>query len=683
MKSRLILLATIINLNLAAQDFPRKDLNPVSLVDEVFAAQDLDISYQDLYENYLQLISNPLNLNSVTDEQLRSLYILKQDQINAFLSYRTEAGPFISVYELQHVFDSDTFHKIIPFVTVPDAAQSFNKNIFNRIATEPNNYLLLRWGRTEEQQKGYTEKASANSRYLGSPDNFYSRFRTSRAGDFSLGFTLKKDAGEKIDWNPSAKYYGFDYLSLHIQTLNKGRVKNLIIGDYQAQFGQGIALGSFFGVGKNGEAVTTMRKANLGFLPYTSIYEAGYFRGAAVSYSLGKNFTLHSMASARGRDGNMQHDTIASTSDYLSSFSYTGLHRSATELANRNAVTETNFAGVLQFKNHALDAGLIFHHTQFSTPLQPNPSIYNQFAFKGNENTNAGAYLNYNLNNFSFFSEFTQTLHNGRAFVAGVLSSLTPKLEVSLVYRKYDKNFHSFYSNAIAENSTPQNETGMYWGWKYSFNKKYSLAGYFDLFSFPGMRYRSYSPSEGSEWLVRFNYRPSKTVYFFIQARQESKLRNTGTDNNLYLTASGVKENYSINCDYSANSQLSFRTRAQFSSYSMAGKTTYGNVLLQDITYTKGRFSITGRYALFDTDDYDNRQYVYERDAWLAFSFPAYYGKGVREYVLLQYRVSKSVDVWLRWGHTHYTNNTIIGSGGEAISGDTRNDVKFQARIRF
>ena len=679
----LLVLVTAISLDLTAQDFPRKDFNPASLVDEIFASQDLDISYQDLYDNYLQLISNPLDLNTVTDEQLRSLYILKQDQINALLIYRKEAGPFISVYELQSILDGDTFYKIIPFVTVPDVTQSFNKNIFTRIANEPNNYLLVRWGRTAEQQKGYSEKASPSSHYTGSPDDFYSRFRTSRAGDFSLGFTIKKDAGEKIEWDPARKYYGLDYLSFHFQTMNKGRVKNLIIGDYQAQFGQGVALGSFFGVGKNGEAVTTVRKANIGFLPYTSIYEAGYFRGAAVSYSLGKNITLHSMASSRGRDGNLQQDTTSSGSDYLSSFSYTGLHRTISELNNRNAVTETNFAGVLQFKNHSLDAGLIFHRTQFSTPLHRNPSIYNQFAFNGDENTNTGAFLNYNINNFSFFSEYAQTINHGRAVVAGLLGSLTPKLDISLIYRRFDKNFYSFYSNAFAENSVPQNESGMYWGWKYSFDKKYSIAGYFDLFSFPWLKYRSYSPSEGSEWLVRFNYRPSKTVYLFVQARQESKQRNTGNENILYLTANGVKENYTINCDYSANSRLSFRTRAQFSSYSIDGKTSYGNLLLQDISYQIGRFSIAGRYALFDTDDYDNRLYVYERDAWLAFSFPVYYGKGVREYLLLQYRVSKQVDIWLRWGQTRYLNSTIIGSGGETIAGDTRNDIKFQARIRF
>ncbi len=53
--------------------------------------------------------------------------------------------------------------------------------------------------------------------------------------------------------------------------------------------------------------------------------------------------------------------------------------------------------------------------------------------------------------------------------------------------------------------------------------------------------------------------------------------------------------------------------------------------LIQDVTYALGRISITGRYAMFDTDDYDNRLYAYESiDAWLSFAFPAYYGKGIR-----------------------------------------------------
>jgi hypothetical protein len=267
--------------------------------------------------------------------------------------------------------------------------------------------------------------------------------------------------------------------------------------------------------------------------------------------------------------------------------------------------------------------------------------------------------------------------------VVGMLGSLTSKLETSLVYRKFDKNFYSFYSNAIAENSIPQNEEGIYWGLKYSFDKKISVAGYVDLFTFPWLKYRSYSPSDGSEWLARFNWRPSKTVYLFAQMREETKQRNLSEPGNLYTTGNGTKRSYWINCDYSANTRLSFRTRLQMSDYQIGNSFTKGMVLLQDVSYDFRKFSITTRFAIFDTDDYDNRLYVYERDAWLSFSFPAYYGKGTRQFILLQYKLTSQIDVWLRWANTTYLNQEIIGSGGDVIHGNSRNDVKFQARIRF
>jgi Helix-hairpin-helix motif len=667
--------------NAVAQDYPRKDFNPSTLVDEIFATQELTVNYQDLYENYLQLLSNPLDLNEATDEQLRALYVLSPEQIQSFLNYRKEVGPLLSVYELQSVpdFSKELFLKLTPFVTVKDASSTFDRSIFNRILSEKNNYLIIRYTQTIEQQRGYSEKTDSSSRYAGKPGDFYTRFRTSKTGDFSLGFTIKKDAGEVIEWNPSKKYYGFDYISFHAQTLNKGKIKNLIVGDYQAQFGQGIALGSVFGIGKNGEAVTTVRRSNLGFLPYTSIYEAGYFRGAAISYQTARNFTVHAMASSRGRDGSFQ-DSTQST---ISSFNFTGLHRTLTELANRNAILETNLAIVANYKNQIIDAGLLVHRTQFDIPLNRKPNPYNQFYFNGNENTNVGAFLNYTHSNFTFFSEFVQTLNQGRAIVAGVLASLTPKLDISLLYRKFDKNFYSFYSNALAENSIAQNESGMYWGWKYSFNKKYSIAGYADLFQFPWLKYRSYSPSEGSEWLVRFNYRPSKTVYIFLQAREEIKQRNTGSDVNLYLTDLGTRRNYWVNVDYAATPQLSFKSRVQFSTYQFANKATQGMAIMQDVSFDWQRLSLSGRYVLFDTDDFDNRIYAYERDVWLAFSFPAYNGKGARHFVLMEYRLTKKIDLWMRWAQTRYTDRDTIGSGGETIVGNTQNDVRFQLRIKF
>jgi hypothetical protein len=118
----------------------------------------------------------------------------------------------------------------------------------------------------------------------------------------------------------------------------------LIAGDYQAQFGQGLILGSAFGIGKSAEAVTTIRRPTIGFMPYTSLYEAGYFRGAAVSYAINNRIIIHGMFSSRWRGGTLQSDSVFGVNT-ISSLNETGLHRTPSEIANRNTLQEKNLAG--------------------------------------------------------------------------------------------------------------------------------------------------------------------------------------------------------------------------------------------------------------------------------------------------------------------------------------------------
>jgi len=668
-----------------AQDYPRGEYNLERLADEIFPMQDLDINYEELYENLAQLLANPIDLNKATADELRSIYVLKEDQVEELIHHREENGPFLSVYELQSLasFDLPTLHKLMPFVQVREETTQLDKSLLKRVLAEENNYLILRYERTLEDRQGYLQGTDSSTRYAGSPDKLYARFRVNRTKDFSFGFTMEKDPGETFAFNPADRKIGFDYYSIHAQVMNKGKIKNLIIGDYQAQFGQGLTLGGSFGMGKGSETITTIRRSNLGFMPYTSLNEFGFFRGAALTYQLLPSIQVHTFGSLLYRDGVIsQGNPDSEDFQIFSSFQSTGFHRTTSELANRKQIKETNYGAVLNFKKKSLDAGLIFQQTLFSIPIQSQPTLYNQFSFSGNQNTNAGVFLNYTFHNVVFFGEAAQTIGHGRGMVMGVLGSITKQLELSLLYRKYDRDFYGLYSNALAENTYPQNESGAYWGWKYSFSKKYSLAGYVDLFRFPWLRFRGYTPSNGSEWLLRFNYQPSKTVLIFLQAREETKIRNLSSETPNYQTSLGTKKSYWINFDYAAGKLWSFKTRLQFSNYHLTN-TTKGMAIIQDVNLDLGKVSISTRYALFNTDDYDNRQYVYERDVWLAFSFPAYYGIGVRNYLLVQYKLTKKIDLWLRWAHTRYTDRDTIGSGNDLIAGNTRNDLKFQARIRF
>jgi hypothetical protein len=637
-----------------------------------------------LYENIALLLANPINLNKATADELRFLNLLSEAQVQQLIAYRTTYGPLVSVYELQAVpgFDLTAIYRIVPFVIVRDPSTELNRYFADRMFQSGNSYAVVRYSQTLETKAGFTENVPVSQQFKGNPSGVYMRFRSTRAGDYSVGFTVEKDAGEEMRWNTTTKQYGFDYNSFHAQIQNKRFIKNLLVGDYQVQTGQGLLLGSNFGFGKGSETVTTVRRSNLGFIPYTSINEATYLRGIALTVGLAKGITFSSFYSGAWRDATLLTDTVEQSG--VSAFQTSGLHRNEVELDKRKTIFETQAGGWINYKTRQLEAGVVYHYLGFNRTVTPRSNAYNQFALSGNELSNLGGFVHYTLKNFTAFAEAGKTATQGWGMLAGLIGSLSPALDVALHYRNYQRNFYSLYSNAFAESSVPQNESGMYWGWKYRFSKKISMAGYADIFRFPWLRYRSYSPSDGHEWLVRLTYQPVRSVAVYVQWREESKVQNViNADEALYRTAPGRKRNLWINADYSANEYVSFKTRAQFSTYDFDEASTRGMTLVQDVQVKTGKLSFAARYALFDTDDYDNRQYVYERDVWLAYSIPAYNGQGTRAYIMVTLDLLQSLTLGLRWAQTRYTNTDEIGSGADAITGNMRTDVRAQLHYRF
>ena len=665
------------------QEFPRSDLDASRIADELYGIQDNDLNYEELYENLLQLLSHPIDLNKANNEELRFLKVLSEEQIGSILKYREDNGKLISIYELQAIpgLDLETILKLAPLVKVTDPASTIDASFWSRVRKEGNSYILMRYERTIESRNGFDNDVDSAHKFKGSPDKLYLRLRSSRAGDYSIGFTAEKDPGENISWNARLKYYGFDYLSFHVQVQNKGRLKNLIIGDFQSQFAQGIMLGGAFGTGKGSETVLTARRSNIGLIPYTSVNEAGFLRGAAATVELSRKLYLTGFFSRVKRDATLADDTLNGT--VISSFQPSGLHRNISELSKRKVITDQNASIIIQYKSGQLDAGLMYNVVNFDADVVRNRTPYNQFTFEGKTQQNLGAYLNYTYLNAAFFGEFSRSLKGGNAVTTGMLLSLSARLDMAILFRSFARNYYSFYSNAFGENSLTQNEKGIYWGWKYRISHRVALNGYVDFFQFPWLRYRGYSPSHGYEWLLRFSYQPSRRIMMFVQAREETKVRNTGEAKITFTAAEGRKFNYLVGVEYGLRQKLRMKTRAQFSSYRFNGYTSRGMALVQDISAEIGKLQITARYAITDTDDYDNRQYVYENDVWLAYSMPAYSGVATRKILLVEYKLNRYLCVWIRFASTRFPTEKKIGSGLDAIGTNIKNDVKFQLRITF
>lgn len=632
------------------------------------------------FENFLQNISDPLDLNSATPEHL-ALLALSPDQVAGIIRHRNENGKFLSKYELQTIaeLDHETIRRIADLVTVRAPSETLGRDFLRRIRKEGENYFLFMSGLNLKEKDGFRQD-DQSKKFEGSRPRMLFRYRSYRPGDYSVGLTGEKDEGEKFYWHPGRNRFGFDHLSFHAQILNKGAVANLIVGDFQCQFGQGLVWGGAGGFGKGAETITTVRKANFGLVPYTSAYESGYFRGIAATTRLTSHFHFTGILSSTLRDGNVNLEENEPTAGSIVT---TGLHRNQSELRARKTLRETIGGAILQFRTGNLEAGAAVQALRYDLERRIKPQPYNQFAFQGKSNMNATGFVTFNKDNFSFFAEYAKSIHGGNAYVIGTLLALTKKLDVAFLHRRYSRNYFPFYGNGFSEGTSAQNERGMYWGWKYKFNRRYALSGYVDFFEFPWLRFRVSAPSRGSEVLLKFSWQPNRSSLFYIQGRQEVKSRNATGETPLYQLTRITKYNYWINLEYAISAHLRMRTRIQGTTFSDDRVRTSGLLLYHDIMATISKFKLTGRYAIFDAKDFDNRLYAYENDVWMSFSLPAYYGQGARQYIMIQYKPLKSLTFWLRYSNTRYFNTESIGSGMDKIDGNTRNEFKFETRLTF
>jgi len=115
------------------------------------------------------------------------------------------------------------------------------------------------------------------------------------------------------------------------------------------------------------------------------------------------------------------------------------------------------------------------------------------------------------------------------------------------------------------------------------------------------------------------------------------------------------------------------------------GSATVGFSVSQEINYAPSKFpfSYSVRYALFDTDQFDNRIYSYERDLPGTFSMTSFYGKGSRYSLLLKYKFSKSFNVQFKVGHTAYRDRQAIGTALEEVQGNQLTDIRCLCTFKF
>lgn len=667
--------------------------NPTKTAEEIIAdiyeqlseESESEIDFSSLYDDLIALSQNPIQLNSATKDDLEKLPFLSEMQIDNILYYLYRNNPMNSIYELQLIdgLDMTDIYDMLPFVTLGDAKSESNKLDFSNVFKYGKNELYLRIDRGLETKEGYRfdpeneENTSdeTNKNYLGSAYYSHLKYRFNYKDRIKAGITMEKDAGEQF-WGDENK--GFDFYSAFVQMNNVGIFKTLVLGDYRANFGQGLVMKTDFSMGKS-SYVTDISNHSNGFNRYSSTNEYDYLRGAAATIKRGK-FDISAFYSNKMID--------ADTADgEFTSIKIDGLHRTFSELEKKNTVNEQVLGANIRYRFNWLQIGITSVYTFLNRAINPDTNNYNQFYFRGKTQWNTSIDYKFRLNRLNFYGETAIDKNNAIATINGM--NFSPVSTVSLVtlYRYYSPKYNALFANAFGESSTVRNESGLYFGAEVHPIRYWKVSAYFDSYRFPWMKFGVDAPSYGKDYLLQIDYSPRRNLNMYWRVKYEKNEKNytdTVSVMPVILPYQKTQGRYRLNYAFG---NFSFQNQIDINSANNGvSPSTYGFSAFQGISYSleKVPLEIDARLQIFDAQNYANRIYVYEQDVLYAFSIPMVYGKGSRYYLNLQYDITKKLSVWFKFTQTVYADEReTISNGNEEITGNKKTDLRFLLRWKF
>jgi len=285
----------------------------------------------DTYLQDLELFrKNPLNLNTAGADELKQIRFLTDLQIDNLIAYKNIFGPLVSIYELQAVpsWDIITIRKILPFITIDN--NLVLKEEFGKRFRGGNHSLLIRVSQVLEKSRGF-DNSSSGSKYLGSPQRLFFRYRYVYKNLLQFGIAGDKDAGE--DFFKNAQNKGFDFYSFHLFARKIGAIQALALGDFTVNMGQGLIQWQSLAFKKSVDVLGVKRQSAI-LRPYSSAGEFYFHRGAGITLRKGK-MEATAFISFRKLSANFVSDTV-NNEDFISSILNSGYHRTNTEIEDRN-----------------------------------------------------------------------------------------------------------------------------------------------------------------------------------------------------------------------------------------------------------------------------------------------------------------------------------------------------------
>lgn len=599
------------------------------------------------------LHEQPLNINTATEEDLLQLPFLSEQQIEDILAdiYLNGTIRHAGMLRLPPSMDDDTWRKLLLFVYIGEGAKS-NRPLKERLTKGMRHTLSTRTDIPLYYRKGYV----TNNGYAGNPLLHRIRYQLTGSRHLAAGLRVEKDAGERY----------FDSYGAFVMFKNMGVLRQGIAGDYRCGFGEGVVMGSG-GASWGSKSVLPVRQL-AGPRPMTSMDEIYFFRGAAATFRMGKDWEATLLTSYRRLDATLNEE------GHVRTLLRTGLHRTHTERERRNNVGAVLTGGHLGWKHGPWSAGCTGYYQQFSRPLDPGSQPYRRIYPRGRRFGVMGvhyAYAGYLLR--ASGETAYSTARSGWATLNRMSLLLPRQWTIQMLQRFYSYRYYSFHAAAFAEGSGAQNESGILLQVKGRLWPRWHLMTYADYFHHPWPRYQLTQSSNGVDVMCQLNWQC--TPVHALEARHQFKYK---------MYANGYRSHHRSKLRWTATLLQRHILRTTLFFHQTGRLHGWGLQQTARVKIPHWHLDVNASCAAFLTDGYDARLFFYDPPLYASISTITYFGQGLAP--ALSCRWTSTDGRWMleaKYRHCRYFDRDKQSSGLETIMGPRKQDISIGAVVRL
>lgn len=628
---------------------------------------------ETLCQRLEQLAAAPLNLNTATREDLLELPFLDSSQADSLLAYRERRGCFLTLGELMFVsgLDSRTRRWLSLFVQAIPASEkqpSLCERLFrgqHRLETRLDVPLYTRAG-DPRGPSDYPALHPQNA-FLGNRLGHIVRYRyDTPSGQVRYGLTLEKDSGEPFGTDGTRPY---DYVSAYFFLRTPSRRWQLLAGDFEVHFGQGLLLGNGFLFNKR---MAAARGDNNGtaFRPHTSTDENNFFRGTAAEMRFGR-LRLQLFGSLGRRDA------TAIGGDSVTTWLSSGLHRSRTERLRRHNVGILAGGARLSWHTHRLNLALGGYGAHFDKTFAPPERPYNKYYLRGR--SAGGFQTDYHVRLKRFTVEGEAALDSRLHLATTHTLHFMPRSGLTLLAtgRSFSPRFVSVFGRSLAENSRLQNEYGLSAGISCTRSRQLAFEAFADFFRFPRPVWRASSSSQGFEAWAELRGTPRQKIS--LSLRYKIKVRKYDIPDHEKMMAYGQTQRTRLRIML-AFRRLDVSVAADGVCHTEQISSPQWGWMLSarcGTAHTR-RFRYTLFSAFFSGGRSATALYAFEPALHYQHSLSSYRGRGFCLASTAQARIAGRLTAGLRAACLRYLDRDTQGSGAMLIDSPLSTDLSLQ-----